>query len=366
MALTVYDTDSHLREEYWMDEVYKLEGEFAHLTPKRLNDYKDVRVRFEHSFHPWPDRATNSFSHKTVYDPSSNWNGGEVAARQVGGWDMEARLKNNDAEGIDVQFLFPTQLSIPTYIEGPLGAALCRAFNNWVAKLVKGHEDRLKPIGVMPWGHPEAILGELKYCVNELGFRAIHLTPYTHKLTIDNEVFFPFYEEVQRMDVPLMLHVASFGELINKYDNFFAMHVLGRPFNTTAGLVALVIGGIFERFPKLRVAFFECSAEWILYWMHRMDDDYSRMKSGFAGRVSMAPSEYCKRNCYVTCEADEELLAHAIEHFSEDRILMATDYPHFDSEYPGTRQEIMDRTDITQIQKEKIVSKNAEEFLRLP
>jgi hypothetical protein len=143
------------------------------------------------------------------------------------------------------------------------------------------------------------------------------------------------------------------------------MHVLGRPFNCTAGLVALVTGGVFERHPNLRVAFFECSAEWILYWMHRMDDDYKRMKNGFASNITRAPSDYIKRNCYVTCEADEPLLAHALAEFSEDRVLLATDYPHFDSEYPGTVRELMSRTDITQMQKEKISSANAREFLRL-
>ena len=82
-----------------------------------------------------------------------------------------------------------------------------------------------------------------------LGFKAIHLTPYSHKHTLDSAAFEPFYAEAAKLDVPLMLHPASFGELINRYDNFFAMHILGRPFNCTAGLVALVTGGVFERYP---------------------------------------------------------------------------------------------------------------------
>ena len=162
-----------------------------------------------------------------------------------------------------------------------------------------------------------------------------------------------------------MLHPASFGELINRYDNFFAMHVLGRPFNCTAGLVALVTGGVFERYPNLRVAFFECSAEWILYWMHRMDDDYKRMSNGFTPKITRKPSEYIKKNCYVTCEADERLLRLALEEFSEDRVLIASDYPHFDSEYPGTVHELKERADITDKQKQKILCENAKDFLRM-
>jgi uncharacterized protein len=363
--MPVIDMDSHLREEYFLDQVYRLEGKFAEFTPMRLNNEVNVRAKFQHKFHPWPAEVSKHFDHNVVYDLSANWNGGEVARRQVGGYDMAHRIASNEKEGIDFQFLFPTQLSIPTYTEGELGGALCRAYNKWVKGLVKGYEEKLWPVGIVPWAHPEALVDELRFCVKDLGFKAIHLTPYTHKHTIDNPIFDPFYAEAEKLDVPLMLHPASFGELINRYDNFFAMHVLGRPFNCTAGLIGLVTGGIFERFPNLRVAFFECSAEWVLYWMHRMDDDYKRMKNGFAPKVSRMPSEYVKRNCYVTCEADERMLPLALAEFSEDRVLVASDYPHFDSEFPGTVHELQSRTDITAKQKDKILSGNAKEFLHL-
>ncbi len=67
----------------------------------------------------------------------------------------------------------------------------------------------------------------------------------------------------------------------------------------------------------------------------------------------------------MTCEADEHDLAYALEHFSEDRVLMASDYPHFDSEFPGTVHEIRGRTDITDAQKEKILTVNPSRLLGL-
>ena len=361
--MTVFDMDSHLREEYFLDEVYRLEGKFAEYSPVRLNDEKNVRAKFRHNLRPWPPEVRAHFNHSLVYDPSENWNGGDVARRQVGGWDMARRVADNEREGIDRQMLFPTHLSIPTYIRGELGAALARSYNNWVKKLVAGHEDRLWPVGILPWGHPEALCDELDHCVRTLGFRCVHLTPYSHDHTLDDPVFEPFFDRAERLRVPLMLHPASMGDLINRFDNFFAMHVLGRPFNCTAGLVALTTGGIFERHPNLKVAFFECSAEWILYWMHRMDDDYERMKNGFTPKITRKPSEYVKKNCYVTCEADEKLLALALSEFNEDRVLLASDYPHFDSEYPGTVNRLRERSDITETQKQKILCENAREFL---
>lgn len=363
--VAIIDLDSHLREEYFLDEVYELAEPFVEYTPKRIGTGLYQEARFEHRLSPWPESANKAFNHSVMYDPKANWHGGDVARRQVGGYDMEYRLKDNQREGVDVQFLFPTQISIPTMNAGPLGAALCRAYNNWVHKLVRGYENRLFPVAMAPAGCPEAMADELRRCVTELGFKAAHLVPYTHERTVDDPAFYPYYEAAQELDIPLFCHPNTQGELINRYNNFFAMHVLGRPLNCTAALVALVVGGIFERFPRLKVVFFECSAEWIIYWMHRMDDDYRHMQHGFAPHISTVPSEYVRANCYVTCEADEKSLPLALHELGETHVVMATDYPHFDSEWPDTVRAIREREDLTERQKRLILEENALQLVKL-
>ena len=363
--MAVFDMDTHLRDEYFLDEIYRLEGEFAKFTPRRVGNGKLHYARFEHGLDPWGSDVGKHFNHQVVYDPEQKWRGGRVAESQRGGYDMDYRLADNDREGIDFQFVFPTYISFPTLQEGPLGSALTGAYNDWVKKLVKGKEERLWPVAMMPAGHPEGMVPELRRAVNELGFKAAHLVPYTLTRTLDDPGYEPFYAEAAKLGVPLFLHPPSFGQLVNRFNNFYAMHVLGRPLNCTAGLVALTIGGVFERHPDLNVVFFEVSAEWILYWMHRMDDDYKNMKFGFAPNITKLPSEYLKKNCWVTCEADERMLAVAIKEFNEDRVLMASDYPHFDSEFPGTVKELRARGDISAKQKEKILTENPKQLLRL-
>ena len=362
--------DSHLREQFVMDEAFNLTGEFAAYKPQRLNDGVGFEAKFTDTLkRPYPAKVNDAFWHDFVYDPKVAWQGGEVAARQQGGMDMEFRMRDNEREGIDIQFMFPTLIMKTCMNEGPLGVAVATVYNNWTAGLAKNSGGKLRPVAVLPWANPDAMVAELERCVNVHKMQAVHCMPYVStenvKLTIDDPVYYPFYEAVQRLNVPLMLHPNSQGDLINMYDSFYAMHVLGRPFNCTAGLVALTIGGIFERYPNLRVAFFECSAEWVLYWMHRMDDDYRIMQHGLAKKITKKPSEYVKKNVYVTCEADERNLKWAIDGFSGDRILLASDYPHFDSEYPGTVHELKERQDISQLQKEKIMTHNAMEFLAI-
>ncbi len=92
--------------------------------------------------------------------------------------------------------------------------------------------------------------------------------------------------------------------------------------------------------------FFECGAEWILYWMHRMDDDFEFMQHGFSDLKTL-PSELIRRNVWVTCEADERPMNHVFEEFPDSHVLMATDYPHYDSRFPHTVSGIRERGDLT-------------------
>jgi uncharacterized protein len=100
-----------------------------------------------------------------------------------------------------------------------------------------------------------------------------------------------------------------------------------------------------------------------------MDDDFEWLKDDrhLPIHLSMTPSEYVKRNCYVTLEADEVpgALRMALEELGEDHLLMATDYPHFDSEYPHTVPKLQENHLLTPIQKAKILGENARQLLKI-
>jgi uncharacterized protein len=363
----IIDLDSHLREGYFLDEVYKLDGPFARFTPVKMGDGRGHTTKFVHSLDPISPQGRAAHSHPYIYDPKFAWRGGEMAARQVAGYDMEKRREGIKAEKIDKQILFPTQISIATQNIGKLGLALAQCYNNWVAKLIKGYEDLFFPVAMAPAGYPEGMADELRRCVKDLGFKAGHLAPYCGTRNMDDVAYYPYYQAAEELGVPLFCHPNSNGDLVDRFDNFFKTHVLGRPMNCTPALIALVLGGVFEKFPKLKVAFFECSAEFPLYWMHRMDDDYewARDFPQLTGDLKMPPSEYVRRNCYFTCEADEGDMTRSLKEVGEDHILMATDYPHFDSEYPHTVSGIRERTDLTAKQKDKILGENAARILNL-
>jgi predicted TIM-barrel fold metal-dependent hydrolase len=105
--------------------------------------------------------------------------------------------------------------------------------------------------------------------------------------------------------------------------------------------------------------------------MHRMDDDWDWIKDDQSRHMpiplSMPPSEYVKRNCYVTMEADEHpsVFAISLDELGVEHIMMATDMPHFDSEFPDTVATIQNRRDLTPDQKDLILGGNAQRLLHL-
>ena len=368
----IIDLDSHLRENVFMDEVYKLEPPYEEYTPVR-KEGPNGEIRFETKFpHIVSEGSRQAYNHGYMYDLKENWRGGETARRQVAGYDMAKRVEMNALEQLDMQVIFPTGISIPALTEGGLGAALCRSYNNWVSGLVKGYEEVLLPVAMMPAGCPEEMPTELRRAVTGMGLKAAHLVCYSGDRNLDNEAFFPFYEVAEELEVPLFCHPnGNFGFITERFNNFLAMHTLGRPTNCTQALVGLVAGGVFEKFPRLKVVFFECTAEWPLYWMHRMDADFAWIANDqhrhLPIQLSLKPSDYIRRNCYITLEADEVpgALRMSVEEFGVDHILMATDYPHFDSEYPHTVSKLQANNVLTKIQKEKVLGENARELLKV-
>ena len=116
----IVDLDSHLREEYFLDEVYKLEGSLARFTPVRVGNGKYQEAKFIHNLNPTNAKVSAVFDHSYMYDPKRKWRGGETAERQVGGYDMERRLEDMAREEVEKQLLFPTLMSIPATNYGAL------------------------------------------------------------------------------------------------------------------------------------------------------------------------------------------------------------------------------------------------------
>ena len=175
--------------------------------------------------------------------------------------------------------------------------------------------------------------------------------------------FWPIYEEMQRLNAPLLVHNSRQGPAGEiRFDTFLFAHTIGRPFETLIDCAALAYGGVPEKFPKLRIAFLECGCGWVPYWMDRMDEEWEKRQSE-APLLKAKPSEYMTRgNWFYAAEPEESTLPYVIDRIGDDKILFASDYPHWDGMFPYVVSTIHGRKDISEESKGKFLGENAKKL----
>ncbi len=280
------------------------------------------------------------------------------------GNDIPTRLKDMDREGIDVSMLFPTSsFAVNSLIERDYAIAYARAYNDFVAEVCR-QSPRLKAVALLPFQDPAAAVREANRAVGELGLVAIAVATQGMKEHLGSQTFWPIYDEIERLNIPLCVHNRRQGPAGEKrFDSFLFMHTIGRPVETFIQFAGLIYGGVAERFAKLRVAFLECGVGWIPYWMERMDEEWEKRGKIEAPLCKRKPSEYVKHGqWFFAMEPEEETLPYVIERIGDDKILFASDYPHWDGIFPRVVSTIRGRKDISESSKTRVLGENAKRF----
>ena len=241
--------------------------------------------------------------------------------------------------------------------------AMSRAYNDLAAD-VCAQTPWLKAVALLPWQDPAAAVREANCAVTELGLAGIAVGTQGMREHLASKTYWPIYEELQRLDVPFCVHNRRAGPAgENRFDSFLFMHTIGRPVETAIQFAGLLYGGVAEKFPDLRIGFLECGAGWVPYWMERMDEEWEKRGAVEVPLCKDKPSDYVVNgNWFFAAEPDEGMLPYAIERLGEDKLLFASDYPHWDGHFPNVVSTIRERTDISDGAKRKLLGGNAKRF----
>ncbi|MEE9549317.1 MAG: amidohydrolase family protein [Candidatus Binatia bacterium] len=292
--------------------------------------------------------------------PNDEWDSSMYGKLGMDIHDVPTRLRDMDKEGIEVSVLFPTGgFSVSRLPEKDYAAAFCRGYNNWIAS-VCNESPRLEGVGLVPFQDVPAAVKEVNRAITKLRLVGITVGTFGMKEHLGEPTFWPIYEELQRLNAPLLIHNARSGPAGEvRFDTFLFKHTVGRPFETMLDCAALMYGGVPEKFPKLRVAFLECGIGWVPYWMDRMDEEYEKRASE-APLLKAKPSEYMANgNWFYSTEPEEASLPYAAERVGEDNVLFASDYPHWDGMFPHVVSTLRGRNDLSDTAKQKILGENA-------
>jgi predicted TIM-barrel fold metal-dependent hydrolase len=280
--------------------------------------------------------------------------------------DVKARLQDLDDYGLDVQVIYPTLFIATITDDLAFEAALMRAYNSYLAQACAQAADRLKWAGVIPLRSPAQAVSELRRC-KELGAVAITVLGTAGEMLLHDRSLWPIYAEMERLDLPLSVHVGWSHPGLNKgCDNIYLSRI-SFTLPILAAFWAIIGGGVLDAFPRLRVAFLEAGSEWLPYWIGRMEHYYNADVGNARGGYmpKKRPADYLKEGrVFFTCEADENSLPQVLELLGEDQMMAAADIPHGEA-----REHSMDivrkRSDLSERARQKILGDNAARFYQI-
>ncbi len=294
---------------------------------------------------------------------------GEVVNK---GFDGASVAESMKVEGVDLMVLYgPGYDMWVDGIDPDLQAGMARAYNRWAEEMRETSSGRVLAAGPVPLNDVTRAVEEVRYAYEQLGMRCFWARPNPfNNRTLGDRYFDPLWQILQDLDVPFATHEfmglvgPSAGE--DRFSSFVEWHSCVHQMEAQMAMLAMIVNGVYERFPKLRVAYMEAGSAWLPSWLHRIEEHVELAGWLETPECTKPPMEYFKRNCWITTECDEHLVYHVIEEMGDDRILFETDYPHPDSKYPRAVQTFLDQEKISDESKRRILWDNALDFYRFP
>jgi predicted TIM-barrel fold metal-dependent hydrolase len=182
-------------------------------------------------------------------------------------------------------------------------------------------------------------------------------------MLLDDPRLDPLYASAERLNIPLCVHVGwAFPPLTSLYSNVFRSQSSAFVLPIFMAFVSVLAGGVLDRFPKLKVGFFEAGVEWVPYWVDKLERLHRQPPGGT--RKQDLPAKFAHEyieegRVFFSCELDERRIPEVIRDIGEDCILYASDLPHAHRVFSAVKL-FRDRSDIPESTKEKILGKNGE------
>ncbi len=305
-------------------------------------------------------------------------------------WNAPARLADMDQDRIAKSVLYPTLLlGIQGHPDADFADVQCRAYNDWLSAHVQQGAGRLFGVAIVPQQDIERAAAEIRRAALLPGIVGVMIRPNPTEdwKPFSDPVYDPIWRAASDTGLPIGLHPfldaqlpgACQGMRLNRLrtgsiaipdrdgiaiDNIFFTQALSNPFDMMASMAFLLAGGVCERFPELRLIFLEANGGWLVSWLERLDH-HAEIFSWDVPDLKLPPSEYFKRQCWISFDPDESTLDFTARSplCGADRIIWASDYPHPDAKFPGTTEELSRAiAELPQADQVRIAGANAEEL----
>ncbi len=377
----VIDTDSHIREYVDVDRTYR-----AYMDPEYRESFE--RLSEAVARRREAGRPTELFMHpEAIIEPSDESRplgvydtfGLERAARppSTGSsyqiprevhWDPQIRLADMDRAMIDISVMFSSRgPSFCVLRDVGFESALHRAYHRFMSNYCSEAEGRLRWVANASMRDIPETIRELAYWSEQDTNLAGILVPPScpDGRLLDNPDLHPLFRRAQELDLPILVHggvlrspnSAGATELNNAG---FIIRAVYQPWAGMTAVSALIGGGVFDLFPKLRVGVFETTGGWMPWLIEQLDESY-HARPHLVPNLKRLPSEVVAGGrLFHSFDAGERYIEHCVQELGEDMWLFATDYPHSGTPWPYGVKEVSERPGLSETAKRKIFGANAQ------
>ena len=245
----------------------------------------------------------------------------------------DKRVAEMDAAGIDMQVL---SLNAPgvEQLEAADQVALARDANDFLHGAVKAHPPRFAGLAALPTAAPDKAAAELERAVRQLGFKGALINGHKRGRYLDDKFFWPIFECAEALDVPIYLHPtrppkavieASYGGFAPVVSEMFAGPGWGWHIETAVHVIRLILGGVFDRFPKLQIVVGHLG-EGLPFMLPRLD----RNMAPELTKLKRPLGEYLRQNVHYTFGGFNfpATFLDLLLEVGVERIMFSVDYPY--------------------------------------
>ena len=312
-------------------------------------------------------------------NPSTKHLGG----KKTKNWDSAERTRDLEADGVVAEVIFPN--TVPPFYDKAFHVsppprpdqyerwqAGVRAHNRWLADFCAQAPERRAGIGLIHLNDVDAALEDVEWIARH-GLRGGILLPLPSPSDVHlKPLYAPEYDRlwaaIQDCDLVINQHSGQGSPDYGRGQGAEALWVLEMPFFVQRGFCQMILGGVFERFPKLRYILTESGCAWAPPLLRRMDGIHMSVKAGMTGEIDFSrsralaepPSVYARRNCWYGASFPSPRDIQGRELVGVDRILWGNDYPHYEGCYPHSRENMrLAFADVPQSEVRMMIGENA-------
>jgi aminocarboxymuconate-semialdehyde decarboxylase len=275
-------------------------------------------------------------------------------------WDPQRRLEDCDAAGVTLQVLSTVPVMFSYWARPEHAHDLARLLNDHIAEVVADFPERFAGLGTLPMQDPDRAIEELERCSGELGLAGVQIGTNVNGQNLDEPHLFPILKRCAELGTAVFVHPWDMlgGERTARY---WMPWLVAMPAETAVAICSLIMGGVLERLPDLRIGFAHGGGTFGAV-LGRLEHGFRARPDLCATAVSKPPSAYLQRIYVDSLVHDPHALRLLLHHLGSERIALGSDYPFpLGEDRPGALIDSL--TELDERVRQRLFAGTALEFL---